>query len=88
MDVKLRDVFAGDAARRRKPQDNPIVDGVAVLRTAQPHMAGEARRRQGAGQGGQRLAGKRTADADDGDGRAPRRARRGKDRIGRGARRA
>ena len=68
--VKFGDILAGGAARRRKPQRQPVVERLAGVRVAHPDVPRHARRRQRAGE---RLSAGplRAGNADDRDRGAP-----------------
>jgi hypothetical protein len=87
VDLKFGDVFAGGAARRGEPQYDRVIDRLAATGVAEPCIPCTAWGRQAAGQRAERLARQRAAYPDDRDSSAPRRGRRGENRICIGERR-
>ena len=82
--MKLGDILTGDAARGREPQHEPVIEpltGLGVDQTSSPRYA---RRRQPARQQRYRATAFRPAEAQDGNGGAARRRRRGEDCVGSG----
>ena len=83
MQVQFRDILAGDAVGSGEPQRQPVIDALAGIGIAHPHMPREPSRRQTAGKRLHGRPGLGAGEADNGDGGAPRRGRRGVDRVGR-----
>src|SRR5215471_17780051 len=67
MQLQFRDVFAGLALRRRKPQRQRLIDRFAALRVAHAHQRHFARVRNTAGQSLKCSARLRTRNANDGN---------------------
>ncbi len=53
MQMQFGDIFAGNAARRRQPQHQPVIEVVAGFRVSQPRVPRDTRRRQRPGDRGE-----------------------------------
>ncbi len=80
--VKLGDILAGAAVRRRKPQHEAVVEPLAGFGIDEPSTPGQPRRRQSAGERDYGSGAVRAGQAQDRDGGTARRRRRGKYRVG------
>ena len=79
--VELRDILAGKARRRRKPQDESVVEGLACLGIDEPAAARRPRGRKIAGERAHRARGVGAGQPQHRDGGAPGRRRRGEDGV-------
>ncbi len=79
--MELGDILAGKARRRRKPQDQRVVERLAGRRIDEPAAPGRARRRQFAGEQRHRPRGIRSGQPQNGNGGTPCRRRRCENRV-------